>query len=119
MPHRGFYESLTIAGIVSEIDPKGLTFSVRSRSDDLFEVRVGGTTYYQVLNNLDGLNRDRAVPPSGLSRDENPLEYDLLKYVNLGCLTFIEGIYAQDGTNNRFEARTVYLMHSNPGKYLF
>ncbi len=119
MPHRGFYDSVTIAGTVSEVDPKALMFSVRSRSDDLFEIHVGETTYYQVLSNLDGLNRDRALPPSGLVRNDSPLEYDLLKYVNLGCLTFVEGIYSQDGTNTRFEARTVYLMHSNPGKYLF
>jgi mannose/cellobiose epimerase-like protein (N-acyl-D-glucosamine 2-epimerase family) len=119
MPLRTFYDSLTIAGIVTSVDSGALKFSVRARSDDLFDINVGVTTYYQVVSNLDGLNRDRAEPPATMNRGDNPVAFDLLKYVKEGCLTFVEGIRSENGAEERFEARTVYLMHSLPGKYLF
>lgn len=119
MPLRTFYDSLTIAGLVTSVDGGALKFSVRARSDDLFDINVGVTTYYQVVSNLDGLNRDRAEPPAAMNRGDNPVAFDLLKYVKEGCLTFVEGIRSENGAEERFEARTVYLMHSLPGKYLF
>ena len=119
MPLRTFYGSLTIAGTVTVVDAGALKFSVRTRSDDLFDINVGVTTYYQVLSNLDGLNRDRAEAPANINRGDNPVAFDLAKYVKEGCLTFVEGIRSENGAQERFEARTVYLMHSLPGKYLF
>lgn len=119
MPLRAFYGNLTIAGTVASVDADALTFSVRARSDDLLNVNVGVTTYYQVVSNLDGLNRDRAAPPANMNRDDNPVAFDLLKYVKEGCLTFVEGLRSENGAEERFEARTVYLMHSQPGRYLF
>lgn len=119
MPLRTFHDSLTIAGIVTSVDAGALKFSIRARSDDLFDINVGVTTYYQVVSNLDGLNRDRAEPPANMNRGDNPVAFDLLKYVKDGCLTFVEGIRSENGADERFEARTVYLMHSLPGKYLF
>ena len=120
MPLRAFYDSLTIAGTVTSLDVGAKKFELRTRSDDHFTVYVGSTTYYQVLSNLDGLNRDRAEGPSGTQRtDDNAVQYDLEKYVKDGCLTFVEGLRSENGEHERFEARTVYLMHSQPGKYLF
>lgn len=119
MPLRAFYGNLTVAGTVTSVDAGALKFSIRARSDDLFDVNVGVTTYYQVVSNLDGLNRDRALPPENMNRDDNPVAFDLLKYVKEGCLTFVEGVRSENGADERFEARTVYLMHSMPGKYLF
>jgi mannose/cellobiose epimerase-like protein (N-acyl-D-glucosamine 2-epimerase family) len=119
MPLRSFYDSLTIAGTVTSIDAGALRFSIRTRSDDLFDVNVGVTTYYQVLSNLDGLNRDRAEAPANMKREDNQVLFDMLKYVKEGCLTFVEGLRSENGAEERFEARTVYLMHSQPGKYLF
>ncbi len=119
MPLRAFYDSLTIAGTVTSLNSDSKSFELRVKSDDVFTVNVGPTTYYQVLSNLDGLNRDRAEAPDGLQRDVDPVAFDLRKYVKDGCLTFVEGIRSVNGTKERFEARTVYLMHSLPGKYLF
>ncbi len=119
MPLRSFYDSLTVAGTVTAIDANALKFSIRTRSDDLFDIDVGVTTYYQVLTNLDGLNRDRAEAPANMNRGDAPVAFDLLKYMKEGCLTFVEGIRSENGAEERFEARTVYLMHSLPGKYLF
>lgn len=119
MPLRSFYGNLTVAGTVTSIDADALKFSIRTRSDDLFDVNVGVTTYYQVLTNLDGLNRDRAAGPAGMNPGDNQVAFDLLKYLKEGCLTFVEGIRSENGAEERFEARTVYLMHSVPGKYLF
>lgn len=119
MPLRAFYDSLTIAGTVSAIDLDRKTFDLRTRGDDVFTVHVGPTTYYQVLSNLDGLNRDRAEGPSDLRRDDDAVGFDLRKYVQRDSLTFVEGIRSENGSDERFEARTVYLMHSVPGKYLF
>jgi mannose/cellobiose epimerase-like protein (N-acyl-D-glucosamine 2-epimerase family) len=119
MPLRSFYGNLTVAGTVTSIDAGALKFSIRTRSDDLFDVNVGVTTYYQVLTNLDGLNRDRAAGPAGMNPGDNQVAFDLLKYLKEGCLTFVEGIRSENGAEERFEARTVYLMHSVPGKYVF
>jgi hypothetical protein len=79
MPLRTFHDSLTIAGIVTSVDAGALKFSIRARSDDLFDINVGVTTYYQVVSNLDGLNRDRAEPPANMNRGDNPVAFDLLK----------------------------------------
>lgn len=119
MPLRAFYDSLTVAGTVTSVDLNANSFALRTRSDDVFTVFVGSTTYYQVLSNLDGLNRDRAEAPSAVQDGSDPNRFNLQKYVKDGCLTFVQGIRAENGDKERFEARTVYLMHSWPGKYIF
>ena len=44
---------------------------------------------------------------------------NLRRYAAVGRPVFVVGIYQQNGGTERFEARNVYLMHSDPGRYMF
>jgi mannose/cellobiose epimerase-like protein (N-acyl-D-glucosamine 2-epimerase family) len=119
MSYNDFYQSLTVCGTVTELNADGLSFSVQSRSGDVFDTYVGPTTYYEVLTNVDGLWRDRVAEPDGLNRDDDAVRYDLRKYIKRDTLVFVRGIYQLHSSQKRFDARTVYLLHSVPGRYLF
>jgi hypothetical protein len=113
-----FNESLTIAGAVTAVDLSRLSFSAKARSGDVFEVFVGPRTYYQVLTNLDILGRDRVEDPPGVMRNDD-VAFNLQKYVVVERPIFVSGIYQQNGDQQLYEAITVYLLHSDPRRYLF
>ncbi len=118
MSLRSFNQTLTIAGTVVGIDLAVPSFSVEARSGDKFEAVVGRETYYSVLSNLDGLDRNRVPPPEGVSGDDSVI-YNLQKYAVAGRPLSVRGIYQQNDGRERFEARDVYLLHSDPQRYLF
>jgi mannose/cellobiose epimerase-like protein (N-acyl-D-glucosamine 2-epimerase family) len=115
----GFYTSLVVAGTVESVDYEALSFVVRTLSRDEFKAMVGPTTNYSVLTNLDRLPRDHVDPPEDVPEDAGDVEYNLRKYIVRGRPLFVGGVLQQDGDRERFEARTVYLLHSDPGLYLF
>src|SRR5512144_1330332 len=118
VPHKGFNQSLTISGVVTSVDVARPSFSVRVRSGDVFEAIVGPTTSYQVLTNLDLLSRDRVEdPPEAAGDGEVP--FSLRKYVVQDRTIHVTGVYQAAGDRRRYEARTVYLLHSDPSGYLF
>ena len=45
--------------------------------------------------------------------------YNLRRYAEQGRPVSVRGIYQQNDGAERFEARDVYLLHSDPGRYLF
>ena len=114
-----FYQSIGVYGTVVALDVDKLSFSVQSRSNNVFETHVGPTTYYEVLTNVDGNWMDRVAEPEGFVRNDDPVRYDLRKYIQCDAVVFVRGIYQQHGNQQRFDARTVYLLHSVPGRYLF
>jgi mannose/cellobiose epimerase-like protein (N-acyl-D-glucosamine 2-epimerase family) len=118
MPLSTFYQTLTVAGSAIAVDIGKPSFSVQARSGDVFEVMVGSTTYYQVLTNLDNLGRDRVPDPPGVTRTDDVV-FNLQKYVVPGRPVFVSGIYHENGNQQRFEGRTVYLLHSDPQRYMF
>ena len=118
MSLRSFNQTLTIAGTVVGIDLAVPSFTVEARSGDKFEAVVGRETYYSVLSNLDGLDRNRVPPPQGVSGDDSVI-YNLQKYAVQGRPLSVRGIYQQNDGRERFEARDVYLLHSDPKRYLF
>ena len=119
MSLKSFTQLLTIAGTVQG-DPGPSSFKLESRSGDVFEVNVGPTTSYQVLTNLDVLGRDRVTkePPASVPR-KDPVAFALAKYVDAGRPLVVSGLYQSDGGADRYEARTVYLVHSDRSRYLF
>jgi hypothetical protein len=119
MPLNNYYQTLTVMGAVIARDDDALTFSVQARSGDVFQAVVGPSTYYTVMSNLDDLNRDRVPNPDGLEWSDNPPKYDLVKYIQLQRPVTVTGLYYEHGGKQRFEARAVYLMHSDPKRYLF
>jgi mannose/cellobiose epimerase-like protein (N-acyl-D-glucosamine 2-epimerase family) len=117
-----FAHSLTAMGIVTEIDEKKCMFSLRCRSGDVYEVFVGDTTSFQILKNLDELDRDRVPPPKeGLDDDAAASDSlrNIRKYVWPNVLLTVQGIYQQQGETARLEARQVHLLHSQKDGYLF
>ncbi|MGA8991948.1 MAG: hypothetical protein WB500_16480, partial [Rhodoplanes sp.] len=97
-----------MAGSVVSVDEAKPSFCLRARSGDVFEV----------VWNLDGLDRDRVPEPQGAS-GESGVVRNLHRYAVVGRPVFVGGIYQQNGGVERFEARNVYLLHSDTGRYLF
>jgi len=119
---RSFNQTLTVAGVVGSIDAQGLAFSLNARTGDVFRVSVGPTTYYQVVSNLDNLNRDRVPPPGGVADPTNAVEgirYNLLRYIQTDRPIVVTGLWQENGDDVRFEARGVWLLHSDPARFMF
>ena len=119
MSLNSFNQTLTIAGTIVSVDPRKPSFSIEARSGDSFEAVVGRETYYQVLSNLDGLDRNRVPDPQGVAHDDGDVVFNLHKYAVPGRPVFVTGIYQENDGSQRFEARTVYLLHSHEKRYLF
>jgi mannose/cellobiose epimerase-like protein (N-acyl-D-glucosamine 2-epimerase family) len=118
MSLNSFAQTLTVAGSIVSVDPGGPSFSFKARSGDTFEAIVGSETNYRVLSNLDGVDRDR-VPDPQRSPGDDDIVYRLRKYAVAGRPVFVRGVYQENGGGQRFEARDVFLLHSEPQRYLF
>src|SRR5512144_2887577 len=119
MPLNSYNQTLTVGGTIVSADPSKPSFSIQARSGDTFEAIVGRETNYQVLSNLDGLDRNRAPDPQGAARDDPPVVFNLQKYAVPRRPVFVRGIYQENGNSQRYEARDVYLLHSDSKRYLF
>ena len=117
MSLNSFNQTLTVAGNIVTVDPLP-SFSIEARSGDKFQAVVGPETYYSVVSNLDGLDRNRVPDPQGVP-GENGIVFNLHKYAVTGRPVSVIGIYQQNEGAERFEARNVYLLHSDPGRYMF
>jgi mannose/cellobiose epimerase-like protein (N-acyl-D-glucosamine 2-epimerase family) len=118
MPLSNFNQTLTVAGSVLSIDEAKESFCLRARSGDVFEAFVRTNTQYEVLRNLDNVSRDLVSDPAGLARENESL-FRLKKYLAAGRPVFVRGVYQENGGQQRFDARTVYLLHSEPSRYAF
>lgn len=119
MPLNNYFQTLTVSGSVIEVNRDQLSFLIKARSGDVFESFVGPTTSFQLITNLDGLDRDRMPSPEGVDRNSNPVLHDLLKYVRRDRSLTVSGIYSEKGDTRRFEARNVYLVQSDDGRFVF
>jgi mannose/cellobiose epimerase-like protein (N-acyl-D-glucosamine 2-epimerase family) len=111
-------QSMALMGTVTSANPGETSFTLRCRSGDSFMIYVNSQTVFGVLTNLDELNRDRVPRPSNFAQDGGPSEM-VRKYLHEDALVVIQGIYMEHDEEKRFDARSVTLMHSNPGEYLF
>jgi mannose/cellobiose epimerase-like protein (N-acyl-D-glucosamine 2-epimerase family) len=118
MPLNSFAQTLTIAGSIVSVHPGGPSFLFKARSGDTLEAIVGPTTNYRVLSNLDGLDRNR-VPDSERAPGEEDTLYNLRKYADVGRHVVVRGIYQENGVGQRYEVHDIYLLHSEPQRYLF
>jgi len=112
------YEDLTITGHVVGIDFDKPSFSIKTRSGDVFEALVGATTWYQMLANLSNLNRDR-VPDAEGSEGEDEVRSSLRKYIQVNRPVTVNGVNYIDGDRQRYEARAVHLLGSRSDDYVF
>lgn len=111
-----FTQSTTFMGYVNEIKEQDSAFTIKCRSSEEFWVYVGRETQFQFMQNLDGINRDRYPNPEGFSGNSSDL---IRKYIQRDRLLVIQGVYLEDGVNRRFDARTVSLLQSSNGEFLF
>lgn len=117
-----YYQSLTLYGTVLAVEPDKASFTVKTRSGDVWEARVGPTTWYQVITNLDGLWRDRVADGAQVAADPaetRELRANLVKYVQPDRVVVVEGLVYIDGNTRLYEAKAVSLMHSVPGRFIF
>ena len=119
MPFNFFAHNLTLMGSVSSISTETHSFSIRLQTGDIVSVYVGDTTTFQVLQNLDGLNLDRFPNPETLDGPADARRDQIRKYIQEGCLIVALGVYQEHKGETRYDARSVYLMHSVHGEYQF
>lgn len=113
-----FTQTTMLMGTVMNVDPADASFTLRCRSGDSFLVRVSVTTTFGVIQNLDDLNRDRVTTPADFNAAGGPSE-TVRKYVRTDALLVVEGVYMAHEDASHFDARSVTLMHYQPGRYLF
>jgi mannose/cellobiose epimerase-like protein (N-acyl-D-glucosamine 2-epimerase family) len=120
----GLAEGITLAGIVTAVNPAQKIFNIRCRSGDEFQILVKQQTNYQVLTNVDNVNRDRTPASKTSAEDVDHVARQLERYVQDGALIFIRCVYQRtvEQTDGKacIEAQTVYLLKSSPdGPFVF
>lgn len=115
VPMKKFYQQVTIVGQIIKVDTQQGCFSIRLLSEDVVQAWPGPETSYQVLANLDNLNRDRVASPAP-NAGESTIAYNLRKYVRPDLMACVQGIVTINGDVQHLDARTVTLMHSTPGQ---
>lgn len=119
---KDFVQNTTVHGTVIAVDLAKPSFSVKARSGDIFEAVVGPNTWYEVVSNLDGLNRDRVKEPTTIPADPAAtfdIRRSLAKYMEVGRPVTVTGLVYVNGDKLLYEARSVRLMHSDPSRYIF
>jgi mannose/cellobiose epimerase-like protein (N-acyl-D-glucosamine 2-epimerase family) len=113
-------QTTTVAGQVTSIDPENRSFTITCRSGDVVDAFVGETTIFEVLSNVDGVSHDRTVMPEDNGAVTDPVGRQLVRYLVQDALIFARGLNMEHEGRHRFEARIVYLLHSQPGeRYVF
>lgn len=113
---RRFTLNTTLTGKVVNENQNENEFTIKCRSGDEFLVSVGRETQFSFVQNLDGVNRDRISNPEGFAGTPQQL---IAKYIQPNRLVALQGVYLEDGDNKRFDARTVNLLQSADGEFLF
>ncbi len=114
---RRFTHSISLMGKVVNIDVENACFTIRCHSGDEFHAFVSKETQYKTLTNLDNLNRDRYDNPPGYD-SSNPSK-QVEKYIRLGHLVSLYGVYQETDDNARYDVNTVNLLQEPDGQYFF
>jgi hypothetical protein len=107
----GLAEGLTLAGEVTAVNAEKGAFTLRCRSGDVLDIAIVQETKYQVLTNIDNVNRDR-IPQSDIEAEKSDPVKQLVRYVVEDALLFVRCVYQQSGEKKRLEAQTIYLLTS-------
>jgi mannose/cellobiose epimerase-like protein (N-acyl-D-glucosamine 2-epimerase family) len=112
-------QSLTVMGTVLEKNAAEGVFSVQCLSGDVFPTYITPQTSFQVLQNLDSLNNDRVPDPPDAGLTPQSAAWLIEKYVLVGQLLVVQGVYQINDESSRFDGRTVCLLASTKDRYLF
>ena len=119
MSLNSFNQTLTVAGTIVSVDPSKPSFSIEARSGDTFEAVVGRRPITRCVSNLDGLDRNRVPDPQGVARRERHCVQPAASTPSRSAGVRGRHLSAERAAAERFEARNVYLLHSDPDRYMF
>jgi mannose/cellobiose epimerase-like protein (N-acyl-D-glucosamine 2-epimerase family) len=119
MPFNYFAHNLTLMGSITSTDPANFGFSILLQNGQEQKVYVGQTTTFQVIKNLDNLDQDRVPEPAPTGDQEDPRSFNIRKYIKTNRLVATQGVYQEHEGKCRYDARAVYLMHSQAERYEF
>lgn len=129
-----FYQFMTLVGDVIDHDFQNHHFRIKLLSGDEVDIYSGETTYFEVLRNLDNLDRNKVASPERQPA-ESTVSFTLRTHIKKNRMVCVQGIHsvnatkkpAGDGVPNnggeaeqrveRFDARRVVLMHWDDGRY--
>lgn len=111
---RQFCQQTTVLGRVTEFYPDKGCFKLRARSGDELYSYVNTETWYRPLPHLHA-SYDRYGTPSDF---DDSVGAKLRKYVALGILVLVEGVYFRDHMMRRLDVRTLYLLYSQEGQLI-
>jgi hypothetical protein len=116
MLFKSFFQTISLLGRVKNIEAGKRQFTLSLLTGDDLQVHVSSTTYYLVLDNIDGEDRNRVPPLKDKIADD--VSRDLAQYLTEDRLISIIGTYSSNGTAGaRLDARKIVLMHSDPDRY--
>src|SRR5437899_1055271 len=87
---RYFTQQMSLLGTVAGVEAANGAFTLRCRSGENFRIKVGPTTWFTALKNMDDLDRDRVPNPKDY--DSSKLSDQLRKYVRENDLIAVEGV---------------------------
>ncbi|WP_158265330.1 AGE family epimerase/isomerase [Blastopirellula marina] len=109
-------QSTSLLGCLESLDQGGGTFQLRLRDGKVMTVVVAEETFFGVLSNLDGVDRD-SLP--GIADDDGSVNAKMRKYLAPGHYVCAQGILQQSADMQIFVATRIHLMHPEPGRFLF
>jgi len=116
---RVFNQSTTFLGTVEQADPQACSFTLKLRTGDIISLNTGAETSYGVLQNLDGLPRDRVISANSAQFGDGTPQAKVAKYLRKGDTVFVKAIQQIGNGAERIDARDVKLMHFTPEGFLF
>jgi mannose/cellobiose epimerase-like protein (N-acyl-D-glucosamine 2-epimerase family) len=108
---------MSLLGTVAGVEAANGAFTLRCRSGENFRIKVGPTTWFTALKNMDDLDRDRVPNPKDY--DSSKLSDQLRKYVRENDLIAVEGVEIEHEHLSRFDARKVTLLRGDQEDFLF
>ncbi len=111
------YRMTVLQGTVSSVEPQQLRCSLHLRSGDTVTLHFSTETTFSVLTNLDGVSQDRVPEVKGFEGSE--LARKVARYLRPQDTVFVRGILTENAGETRFDVRAVWLMHSEPRRFLF
>ncbi len=108
-----FNQQLTLIGTVKSVHKDKRSFVVETRSGNHFECFVNATSWFDALQNLDLLDRNR-IPPK-MEGNEDPFDTHLFE----GELICVEGVWHRHEGHERYDCLGIHRLFSSHGYPLF
>jgi len=112
-----FCQSITLQGTVTSVEPEQLRCDLRLRSGDTVTLHFGAETTFSVLTNIDGTSHDRV--PDAPEQEGGELARKVARYLRPEDTVFVRAIRFEHAGEERYDARAVTRMHSEPRRFLF